>query len=107
MTLEAMSLLTMVLAKTESVLLARNLNNYRARLISIKNFLCNKKRRGLKYHQPVSYSKKQVVIKISASGVLLVLILDSSSLDQINGLNIKAELSKPEVPHVIDTIPFP
>ena len=47
------------------------------------------------------------MIKISASGVLLVLILDSSSLDQINSLNIKAEISNPEVPHVIDTIPFP
>ena len=47
------------------------------------------------------------MIKISASGVLLVLILDSSSLDQINSLNIKAGLSNPEVPHVIDTIPFP
>ena len=48
-----------------------------------------------------------MVIKISASGVLLVLILDSSSLDQINSLNDKAELSNLEVPHVIDTIPFP
>ena len=55
----------------------------------------------------MTYSEKQVVIKISASGVLLVLILDSSSLDQVNGLNIKAELTQAEVPHVIDTIPFP
>lgn len=47
------------------------------------------------------------MIKISASGVLLVLILDSSSLDQINSLKSKAELSDCEVPHVIDTIPFP
>lgn len=34
------------------------------------------------------------MIKISASGVLLVLILDSSSLDQINSLERKAELAK-------------
>lgn len=48
-----------------------------------------------------------MVIKISASGVLLVLILDSPSLDQVNSLNIKAESTNLEVPHVIDTIPFP
>ena len=48
-----------------------------------------------------------MVIKISASGVLLVLILDSSSLDQVNSLNNKAEFKNHEVPHVIDTIPFP
>ncbi len=105
--MEAMSLLTMVLAKTESVLLARNLNNYRVKEIRIIIFLCNKRFQRLILHQHLTYSKKQVVIKISASGVLLVLILDSSSLDQINSLNIKAELSNPEVPHVIDTIPFP
>ena len=54
-----------------------------------------------------AYSEEQVEIKICALCVCLVLILDSSSLDQINSLNDKAELSNLEVPHVIDTIPFP
>ncbi len=69
MTLEAISLLTIVFAKVEPVLLARNLNSYRKILYQIG-----------------PYSKKQVVIEVSALGVLLVLILDSTSLDQINSL---------------------
>ena len=48
LTLEAMSLLTMVLAKTESVLLARNLNNYRAKEGDWnQEILCNKELPGL------------------------------------------------------------
>ena len=34
----------------------------------------------------LAYSEEQVVIKISALCVLLVLILDSSSLNQVNSL---------------------
>jgi hypothetical protein len=49
------------------------------------------------------------VIKISALCVLLVLILDSSSLNQVNALNEKAGQQVPttEVSLLIDTIPFP
>jgi hypothetical protein len=68
-TLEDISLLTTVFAKVEPVLLARNLNNYT--VISKGGS---------------AYSQEQVVIKICALCVSLVLILDSSSLNQVNAL---------------------
>ena len=74
-TLEDTSLLTTVFEKVESVLLARNLKSYRTR-----------KHRKVKDHGYQigvvnTYSHEQVVIKICALCVCLVLILDSSSLD--------------------------
>jgi hypothetical protein len=74
--LEATSLLTIVLAKMEPVLLARNLNNYIQRKLMMTYSICRE----------LAYSEQQVVIKISALCVLLVLILDSSSLNQVNCL---------------------
>ena len=74
--MEATSLLTIVLAKMEPVLLARNLNNYTQRKLMM----------AYSIGQELAYSEEQVVIKISALCVLLVLILDSSSLNQVNCL---------------------
>lgn len=74
LTLDETSLLTTVLAKVEPVLLARNLNNYKRMVRLSDRYLIG------------TYSQKQVVIKICALCVCLVLILDSSSLNQINAL---------------------
>lgn len=71
-----MSLLNTVFAKGEPVLLARNLKSYKEEKLAFA--ICNM--------SGVAYSKEQVVIKISALCVLLVLILDSSSLNQVNRL---------------------
>lgn len=97
-TLEAMSLLNTVFAKAESVLLARNLKSYKQR-ISSSFIICNRR----------TYSQEQVVIKISALCVLLVLILDSPSLNQVNCLKKKAGQQVPTTrkSRLIDTIPFP
>jgi hypothetical protein len=93
-----MSLLNTVFAKAEPVLLARNLKSYMQEKLAFG--ICNM--------AGVAYSDEQVVIKISALCVLLVLILDSPSLNQVNGLK-KAGKRVPTTrkSRLIDTIPFP
>jgi hypothetical protein len=71
---EDTSLLRTVFAKTESVLLARNLKSYSK--LRLDGWITLKK----------AYSDEKVSIKIGALCVFLVSILDSSSLDQINAL---------------------
>ena len=82
--LEATSLLRMVLQKLESVLLERNLKS------------CAQKRSGERGGttieiggeiESVTYSHEQVLIKILASAVLLVLLLNSASFIQVDALD--------------------
>ena len=58
--------------------------------------------------RPNTYSEEQVVIKICALCVCLVLILDSSFLNQVNALyKQRVSTEDNEKEELIDTIPFP
>lgn len=75
LTLEATSLLRTVLQKAESVLLVRNLKSYR-----------KQKKRDECYANNNTYLDEKMNVEISASSVLLVRVLYSTSFNEINSL---------------------
>jgi hypothetical protein len=72
--LEEISLLKTVFENPESVLLARNLNNY----IKIKRHVMNN---SMCFIELETYLNEKMNIKIGASCVLLVRVLNSTSFD--------------------------
>ena len=84
--LEATSLLRMVLQKLESVLLERNLKSC-AKKDAVSKMM-NERSMG-----PVfTYSDKQVLIKILAFAVLLILLLNSASFIQVDTLHTRIQM---------------
>ena len=74
LTLEEMSLLKTVLVKAESVLLERNLNS------------CNHENKVSVSKSLETYFDKKMNIEVSASSILFVRVLNSTSFDEINTL---------------------
>ena len=72
--LEEMSLLKTVLVKAESVLLERNLNS------------CNHGKNVSVSKSLETYFDKKMNIEVSASSILFVRVLNSTSFDEINTL---------------------
>ena len=73
--LEEMSLLKTVAVKAESVLLLRNLNN------------CKQQKSNVRVSKIMeTYLDEKMNIEISASSVVLVRVLNSTSFDEINTL---------------------
>ena len=96
--LEATSLLRMVLQKLESVLLERNLKSCAKEktLVSVLNDVSSE-------NLSVTYSHEQVLIKILAFAVLLVLLLNSASFIQVDTLQTHTQIvryiAEPELSH--------